>query len=118
MNFNYRLSVNLLHILLIAPLFAYVGYYGANSKAQAFTALMAFGILTLFYHGYKFFAERKEQSIASSYWKAINLFHMVFVAPLLIYIGYMGVDSLPQMFTVLLVLAPLVMLFHLYRAFQ
>ncbi len=100
-------SINFIHILLIAPLFAYVGYYGRETDHQAFTALMALGILALFYHTYRTYED----------FKWINMFHIFIVAPLLIYMGYYGSKSAPRSFTALLVMAPAIFLYHAYRVF-
>lgn len=103
MSFN----VNLVHIFLVAPALAYAGYFGKDSNPQVFTALTALGLLALFFHSYR---------LGKSPW--INLFHIFIVAPLLLYIGYMGDEAIPQAFTILLILAPIVFFYHLYRALQ
>ncbi len=113
--FNYKFNVNLFHVLLIAPLLVYGGYYGSKSIPQVFTAFMALGILVALYHAYKIY-ERRDQSF--SYWKAINIFHILFIAPLFMYIGYNGADTNPQVFTLLLIMAPFILAYHAYRAYE
>lgn len=48
----------------------------------------------------------------------INLFHVLVVGPLLIYIGYMREFTPSFLFTSLVVLGLLVIGFHLYRIFS
>ncbi len=51
----------------------------------------------------------------------INLFHILFVAPLLFYVGYMhnyGVTKPPEaVYNLLIILAIVVFLYHLHRAY-
>lgn len=107
---NYGLSINLFHIFIVAPIMAYAGYYGAESNPQIFTALLALGVLAALYHAYRLYEVKQNVGI--------NLFHIFIVAPLFIYVGYMGTKAMPQLFTVLMFLSIVVLLYHLYRAYQ
>jgi len=48
----------------------------------------------------------------------INLLHTLAIGPFLAYIGYYRGDAVPEAFTVLLVLAVIVMLYHGMRVMQ
>lgn len=115
MPFNYPFSVNLVHVALVVPVLAYAGYYGSVSDPQVFTAMMALGALVLFYHGYMLY-QRWSQPM--SFIKAINIFHVLAVAPLFMYVGWSGAATPPAIFTLLLVLAPIVAAFHAYRGYE
>lgn len=115
MPFNYLFSVNLIHLVLVAPVLAYAGWFGGKSNPQAFTAMMALGVLVLLYHSYRLY---QRWDMPMSYWKAINIFHILVVAPLFIYVGWFGASTPPAIFTLLLVLAPIVLLYHAYRAYE
>lgn len=45
-------SINLFHVLFVAPLLIYVGYNGANTNPAIFTAMMILGFLVAVYHVY------------------------------------------------------------------
>jgi hypothetical protein len=44
--------INLLHILIIGPLMAYIGYYGAETERKYFEIMLMFGFAVIGYHGY------------------------------------------------------------------
>ena len=54
--------VYLFHILVVAPLFIYLGYKGAEAPKQLFTILIAMGVVIGLYHGYKLIAGYKQLS--------------------------------------------------------
>jgi hypothetical protein len=49
--------------------------------------------------------------------KAVNYFHLLFVAPLLIYVGYEGPQTNPYVFKALIALGIGVAVYHASRAF-
>lgn len=49
-----RQWVNLLHILLVAPLLMYVGSMGAHTPKRLYPVLLALGIIVVIYHTYIF----------------------------------------------------------------
>ena len=86
---HFLLSV--FHILTIAPLFLFVAFQRARTPSWIYAVFLALGALLLAYHGWKFMVRWEARS--SRTW--INLFHVVMVAPLLLYIGYYR-DSTPR----------------------
>lgn len=50
--------------------------------------------------------------------RGIYLFHMLVVAPLLMYVGYTGVNTPQMIFNILMLLAVLVFLYHGNRVMQ
>lgn len=79
---NKLFYVHLFHILLIGGLFIYVGIMKTKIPSWMFPFLTILGVFLIFYHGYKATILLKSRKIP---W--INLFHLIIVAPLLIYIG-------------------------------
>ena len=78
--------VALFHILFVVPLFGYVAFQRAATEDWIYNILLALGGIVLFYHGYK----SAVRLLAGSTFAWVNLFHVLIVAPLLIYIGYNG----------------------------
>jgi NADH:ubiquinone oxidoreductase subunit K len=104
-----HIYVQLFHILIIGGLFFYVGTQQTNIHKNVFPLLLVFGLIIVFYHAYK--ATYKYQQ-NKSYW--INLFHILFVGPLLIYIGYYGVETQRMYFELLLMMCFAVIGYHGY----
>jgi hypothetical protein len=53
-----------------------------------------------------------------TYYEYIYLIHIVFVAPLFIYVGYMKNKTNITLFNVMLVLGVVVFFYHLYKLYQ
>ena len=53
-----------------------------------------------------------------AYHEYIYLIHIVFVAPLLIYVGYMNKNSHKIAFDVMLIIGLVVFLYHLYKLYK
>ena len=78
-----ELYVHLFHILVVGTIFLYVGIKSKNTPAFMYPVLLAMGVVILFYHAYKVYLK---VSAGKNPW--VNLFHILAVAPLLIFIGY------------------------------
>ena len=74
----------LFHIFLVVPFIGYVFINRAATPEWTYNILFFVGIFILLYHTYKSLVKFAANS--SSLW--INLFHVLLVAPLLIYVGY------------------------------
>ena len=78
-----ELYVHLFHILIVGSLFLYVGIKSTNTPASMYPVLLTTGAVILFYHAYKVYLK-----VAAGKNPWVNLFHILIVAPLLIFIGY------------------------------
>jgi len=91
--------VHLFHILLVGGLFLYVGIIKTKIPSWMYPFLTILGIFLILYHGYKAF---KLLTSGKNPW--VNLFHIIIVAPLLIYIGCKGKNTPYYYFEFLLML--------------
>ena len=106
---NSQQLLSLFHVLFVGPLFLYVST-ATSLPAFVFPSLLTLGIILLGYQGYK--AYTKIMSGSGGY--KINLFHMIAVAPILIYIGYEKPDPTDFVYQLLLMLAFAVIGYHGY----
>ena len=53
-----------------------------------------------------------------AYHEYIYLIHVVFVAPLFIYVGYMKTKTTDTLFNVMLILGIVVFFYHLYKLYK
>ena len=90
---------NLFHVLVVAPLFLYVGFYGNTTPTLLFDLMGVLGALVLMYHLYRAYERLKNNQSA---W--INWIHIFLVAPLLLIVGYLKQDASPRYFEMLLLL--------------
>ena len=81
-----HLLLAIFHIFFVVPLFLYVGIQRAATPEWTYTVLFGLGILLLVYQGSKGIIRVLAKS--SGAW--VNIFHVLIVAPLLIWIGYFG----------------------------
>ena len=89
MEFDNHFWLAVIHLILIVPLFLYVGFVRADTPRWLYLALLSIGLVIVVYHGYKLVVRLKNRSGQS--W--INAIHLLTVAPLLIYIGYHKKDT-------------------------
>lgn len=80
-----HLLLSLFHIFGVVPFFLYIALNRANTTYTAYKAAFVVGLIVTLYHAYK--ALLKWKAGSQSLW--VNLMHMFFVGPLLVYIGYM-----------------------------
>jgi len=74
----------LLHVLLISPPLLFVGFQRASTPTWLYHALFVIGAVIILYHGYKLAIRLYNHSGYA--W--VNIIHILFIAPLLLYIGY------------------------------
>jgi len=55
---EYLFRVYLFHVIAIAPILLYVGYYGIKSNKQIFPVILTLGVMSLLYHGFRIFYPR------------------------------------------------------------
>jgi hypothetical protein len=107
------LFVKLFHIVIVGALFLYVGIKRTEIPKWMFPALLVLGAFIVLYHGYKAYNHIQYKK---AYW--INLIHLFYVGPLLIYIGYFGEDTTRMYFELLLMLCFAVVGYHGYYLLQ
>ena len=72
------------HIFFVAPLFFVIAFFQDKMPDWAYTAILGLGIFLITYQSYKYVLRLSQKSGYA--W--VNLFHIIIVAPLLLYIGY------------------------------
>jgi Na+-transporting methylmalonyl-CoA/oxaloacetate decarboxylase beta subunit len=97
--------VGLFHVLVVAVLFLYVGIRKTDIPLFMFPILLGLGAVIIPYHIYK-------ASIKKSGW--VNYIHIFLVGPLLMYIGYNGVETERKFFELLLMLGFAALGYHGY----
>jgi len=78
--------INWLHVLIIAPLFVYIGGWYATQPSWVYWLLLVMGLVVTLYHGQKMMA-----SLPSPWW--VSVFHALVVGPVLIWLGWTGQKS-------------------------
>ena len=105
--------VHLFHILFVGGLFLYVGIVKNNIPIFLYNFLLILGIFIIIYHSYKIFIKLKD---GKNPW--INYFHVILVAPLIIYIGINREKTERYYFELLLMLAFADIGYHTYYLLQ
>jgi hypothetical protein len=80
---NSHIITSLFHIFFVVPVFLYVALSRAGTVMPMYYVLLALAALILIYHSYRAVMRFREGS--PYVW--VNLIHIMFVAPLLAYIG-------------------------------
>jgi hypothetical protein len=105
--------VHLFHILFVGGLFLYIGIVKNNIPIFLYNFLLILGIFIIIYHSYKIFIKLKD---GKNPW--INYFHVILVAPLIIYIGINREKTERYYFELLLMLAFADIGYHTYYLLQ
>jgi hypothetical protein len=58
--------INLLHVLLVAPLLIAVGYNGKKSSDMLFNLTLVLGVVVLLYHAYNYFFRKSKESFQNN----------------------------------------------------
>lgn len=101
MEFDNHFWLSIFHLVLVVPLLLYIGYTRANTPQWLYTVAFIIGWIILVYHGFKLVVRLRQRS--SIWW--VNAIHVLFVAPLLLYIGYHKKDTPRMAYELLLMLA-------------
>ena len=104
--------VHLFHIIIVGGLFLYVGIKRDNIYKPLFPVILFLGFVIIFYHLYKIYGYL---NIGKGIW--VNLIHVFIIGPLLVYIGYYGVETSRKYFEMLLMLGFASIGYHLYYLF-
>jgi len=94
-----HIVLSLFHLALVVPLFLFVGYQRADTPRWIYLSLLSLGGILAVYHGMKMV--RRWYSGSPSLW--ISAIHTLFIAPLLLYIGYHGRDAPRAAYELLLI---------------
>jgi len=105
-----HLTLSLFHIFIVSPFFLYVAFVRGQLTPIIFNVLQILGILLLIYHSYKTLQLWKAHS--GLVW--INIFHIIVVAPLLIFIGNTGYETPRWAFELLAMMSFAAAGYHFY----
>jgi len=105
-----HIGLSIFHIAIVAPALLYIAITRGQLSPWFFSLLSGVAIVMFVYHGYKAFIKWKAQS--PSLW--INLIHLLFVAPLLLFIGSKGYDTPRWAFELLAMLGFAALGYHIY----
>lgn len=105
-----HIGLSIFHIAVVAPFLLYVAIMRGQVSPWIFSLLTGIAIILFVYQGYKAFIKWKAQS--PSLW--INLFHVLLVAPLLLFIGSKGYDTPRWAFELLAMLGFAALGYHIY----
>jgi hypothetical protein len=108
---NHHVVLSVFHILFVVPLFLYVAFQRANTSDQVYWFLFALGLFVFLYHGYK----AMTRLVAGSSYAWVNLIHVLFIAPLMIYIGYYGKKTPRAAYEILAITAFGALGYHIYN---
>jgi Na+/melibiose symporter-like transporter len=106
-----HIPIALFHVLVIAPFFLYVAFVRGQLMPWIFSALLGLGLVIMVYHAYKTVVKWQAHSL--SVW--VNIFHVLLIAPLLIYIGASAYDTPRWAFEVLAIFGFGAAGYHLYN---
>ena len=84
-----HILLSLFHIFFVVPVLLYVALSKANTTPTMYQIFLFLGVVVFLYQGYKVF----DRLNTGSPYVWVNLIHVLFVAPLMIYIGYTGKDT-------------------------
>ena len=104
--------IHLFHILIVGGLFLYIGIKQKIMPHYMYNIILGVGIVILFYHGYKGF---NKIIIGKNAW--VNLFHILIVAPLLIYLGFNKQNTSRYWYEFIFMLAFAAIGYHAYYIF-
>ena len=105
------LLIGVLHVVLFVPFLLWIGFNRAATPDWVYKVLFGFGILVLLYHGYK--AVGRYFAKSPVIW--VNIIHVLFVAPLLIWIGFYEKKTERPAYDMLLIVAFGAFGYHLYK---
>ena len=105
-----HITLALFHILAVAPLFLFVAFMRSSTPTWVYLLITGLGLLILVYHGYKLMTRIK----AGSSYVWVNAIHVLFVAPLLIFVGTKQVDAPRYSYELLALVGFSALGYHMY----
>lgn len=106
-----HLLLALFHIFAVVPLFLYVALSRANTATPVYGLLLVLGAVILLYHAYKAW----NRFLAGSSMMWVNLIHVFYIAPLLLYIGYREKNTPRYAYELLALVAFAALGYHTYH---
>lgn len=103
-----NILLSLFHIFLVVPLLLFIGFHRADTPRWVYYALASIGFVVLLYHGFRLFTR------LSSPYVWVNVIHLLFIAPLLLFIGYHQKDTPRFAYELILILAFGALGYHLF----
>jgi hypothetical protein len=100
---------NLFHLLIVGPLFLYIGINEKNISSFFYPILFYLGILIVFLHCYLGYLK-----ISKGINPWVNVIHILFIGPILIYIGYYKSKTPNYFYQLMLLLGFAVIGYHGY----
>lgn len=101
--------VHFFHILFVGGLFLYLGINENSCPSWLYTGLIFLGIGIIIAHGMKLFTNP---------YSIISWFHVLLVAPLVIYIGYMNKQTSIIYYKLILLEGILAICYHSYALYN
>ena len=96
---DHHLQIALFHVIIISPLFLYIGLSREAVPEPLFYTVGALGLVIAAYHAFKAYTK-----IVAGQSPWVNLIHIFLVAPLLIILGIYGKSTSRKFFEMLLIL--------------
>jgi hypothetical protein len=106
-----RILLNFFHIILVAPFLLWIGIARGNLPESIFQLLIVLGILLVLYHGFRGYNRWIQGS--DNLW--INLLHVLWLGPLIFYIGMRRKDTPRSAYELLLFTTFGAFGYHLYE---
>jgi hypothetical protein len=102
--------IALFHVLVVVPFLGYVFINRAATPEYVYNILFFVGIFVLVYHAYK--AVLRLRNGSSLVW--ISLIHVLAIAPIMIYVGYMSKKTPRPAYEILGLITFAALGYHLY----
>jgi uncharacterized membrane protein len=109
-----HMIIALFHIVLIVPLFLFVAFQRAATPEWVYGLLFGLGAIVFCYHAYKSFI--KWQAKSPSIW--VNMIHVFYVAPLLVWVGYQGKKAPRAAYELMALVGFGALGYHMYNLIQ
>ena len=109
MTIDNHFILSVIHLILVVPLFLYVGFKRADTPNWLYLALLSIGFVIFIYHSYKLVLRLQNKS---AIW--VNAIHIAIIAPLLVYIGYHKKQTPRSAYEIMLLLGFSAAGYHLF----
>lgn len=119
----YKKKIHALHVIAIAPILFYIGWYGAKSNKNIWAVVGSIAFLTILYHGLRIIYPREVTNCDANdndergYLLSIYIFHLLAIFPILGYVALKGKKSDNRVWGSALGLSVLTFAYHLFRYF-